>query len=240
MRLRIFAVMALILAFYSTSDANDISLDSKSEDIFLKEYKDYQILPKSTSLDGQYGFIYPSDKTIDRFRVPRLFLAKLIPFKVLTEVGSGVGYLYRRANGYYLADWTKDSSCARFIVGSKWGPEKVFVVAIEGGGIIKKTDLILEVRKIVQPLFKKSGIERYNKNYDFIFESGDHLVVGNNDEIIEEKGWDFRSHGQLEVDCFCTTDPKGINSKSWNLRFTGIWDIFDEKFINYSTAPYSQ
>ncbi len=200
------------------------------------EYKGDKILPSSVSPDGQYGLLFPRADAVADMKHPRLFLVALKPFRVLVEVPLRDSDLLD-SRSYYAVNWAKDSSAVAVIEGSKWGPDRVFVVPIQTGQAGKPVDLTAAVEKIVRPDFLKSKAERYNDYYEFVFDSEDNVTAGEPGSASTEKGWDMSTPGRVGIFCTCTTDPKGVVKKSWTVRFLGTWDIAQGKFIRQTFHP---
>jgi hypothetical protein len=109
------------------------------------------------------------------------------------------------------------------ITESRWGPEKVSVVALKDGEVTHRTELTSRVRKEVKPSFRQSKARPYNEYYDSVFEQGA--------ESNDWQGWDLDNAGHVLIDCICTTDPKGIDPEGWKVKFTGVWDIGKGTFL---------
>lgn len=137
------------------------------------EFKDYQILPDAISPDRKSAFVYPKRSRLYELENYNLFLAALNPFRTPSKIPLGHSNLAQNARCYYAANWSTDSSTTVFVAGSRWGPEKVWVLQLRAGNVVKKTDLTAEVRQKVMPDYRKSRAERYNKYYDFVFTEQD-------------------------------------------------------------------
>jgi hypothetical protein len=174
-------------------------------------YKDYQVLPGTISPDQQYGLIYPKRSRLYELRHYGLFLAALKPFRVLSQLPLGNSNLAENARCYFESNWAKDSSAVVMIAGSRWGPEKVSVVALGKGRVVERAELTAAVRRMVQPDFQKAHASPYNEYYDFVF-TGSY-------------SWDLDQAGHVRIDCECTTDPKNIDPHRWTVHFIGSWDI---------------
>jgi hypothetical protein len=193
---------------------------------FPSTYKDYQILPGTISPDQRHAFVYPKRSVLFDIRNPRLFLAALDPFRILSHIPTSGTLLTANARGYYAANWSKDSSTAVFVAGSRWGPEKVWVLEFRDGKVASQTDVTAVVRQQVLPDYRKSHAERYNDYYDFVFDE-DHE---------DTDGWKLDDAGQLIIDTVCTTDPKALDPHGWTAEFKGTWDISGAKFVQKSVA----
>src|SRR5438552_109604 len=167
-------VLSLSLLLIDTSIAAEQTYGSGYEPKppvpFPAEFKDYQILPDTISPDQKFAFIYPKRSRLYELEKYDLFLTALSPFRTLSKIPLGHSNLAQNARCYYAADWSKDSSTAVFVAGSRWGPEKVWVLQVRGGNVAKKTDLTSAVRQQVLPDFKKSHAARHNEHYDFVFD----------------------------------------------------------------------
>ena len=113
------------------------------------------------------------------------------------------------------------------IVESRWGAEKVSVVALKDGAVTRRTKLTSRVRKEVKPSFLASKAPRYNDHYDFVFEEDSASEEGPD----SKQGWDLDNAGHVVIDCICTTDPKEIDPQGWTVKFTGVWDVGKETFL---------
>ncbi|HEY2711359.1 MAG TPA: hypothetical protein VGI60_02505 [Chthoniobacterales bacterium] len=191
---------------------------------FPSEYRDYQILPGTTSPDQRYAFIYPKRSLLFELQKYGLFLAALNPFHILSRVPTGYSALAEMARSYYAAGWSKDSSTTVFVAGGKWGPDKVWVLKLRNGKIVKKAELTAAVRRQVLPDFKKSHATGYNDYFDFIFDD-DHEDIS---------GWGLDDSGHVMIDTVCTTDPKELEPHRWAVHFQGIWDVASGKFLESS------
>lgn len=198
--------------------------EPKPPEPFPPAYKDYQILLDTISPDQRYAFIYPKRSRLYELHDYALFLAALKPFRIISRVPTGHSNLAENARNYYAADWTKDASTTVFIAGSKWGPEKVWVLQLRGGKIAKKADLATAVRQQVLPDYKKSRARRYNGYYDFVFE----------DDLEDISGWKPDDSGHVVIETTCTNDPKEIVQRRWAVRFKGTWDVARGRFIEKS------
>jgi hypothetical protein len=223
-------VLALVDSSFAVKQTYDSGFEPKPPIPFPAAYKDYQILPGTISPDQRYAFIYPKRSRLYELPKYGLFLAALEPFAVLSQIPIGHSNLAANAHGYYAATWTKNSSTAIFIAGSKWGPERVWVLPLRGGKVAKRIDLTAAVRQEVLPDFKKSHAERFNEYYDFIFDSEDRQTVVES-ETLAERGWDLDDHGHVIIDCTCTTDPKELDPRRWVVQFKGTWGVVRAKFI---------
>jgi hypothetical protein len=190
---------------------------------FPSEFKDYQILPDTISPDQKFAFIYPKRSRLYELDRYDLFLAALNPFRTLSKIPLGHSNLAQNAKCYYAARWSKDSATAVFVVGSRWGPEKVWVLQLRDGNVAK-TDLAAAVRQQVLPDYKKSHAARYNDYYDFLLD----------EEKEDTSGWKLDDHGHVLIDTTCTTDPKELDPHGWTVRFKGTWDIAARKFVEKS------
>ena len=200
---------------------------------FPAAYKDYQILPGTISPDLQYALIYPKRTRLYELEDYHLFFATLRPFHELSSLPLGDSNLAENARNSYASNWAQNSSAVVMIVGSRWGPEKVSVIALHHGKITKQSELTSEVRSLVKPSFRRSHAERYNDYHDFVFSEGYSSSDGWVDVPLHSgrQGWDLDDTGHVLIDCVCTTDPKHIDRHGWTVHFTGIWDIGKASFL---------
>jgi hypothetical protein len=155
-----------------------------------------------------------------------LFLVALDPFGILSQVPTGYSLLAGNAHGYYAASWSKGSSTVVFLVGSRWGPEKVWVLQIRDGKVASRNDLTAAVRQQVLPDCRKSHAERYNDYYDFVFD----------EEHEDTAGWRLDDAGHVIIDTVCTTDPKELDPHGWAAQFKATWDVPGARFIQKSVS----
>jgi len=181
-------------------------------DPFPEFYKDYRVLSESVSPNGKYGIMYPNPSAMRRLdKEQGIFLISLKPFKVLTVIP---GALIQRAGYSYQVNWAPDSSAVTFMADRYWGPGEVYLVTVRDGFAGSIEELAGEVHDELLDEYAKSGAPPYNDVNGFIFkaDSGDPDV------------WQPTSKGQVEIDCICTTDPKGLEPKGWEVEFKSIWD----------------
>jgi hypothetical protein len=193
---------------------------------FPTEFKDYQILPNTISPNQRVAFIYPKSSRLDELEKYSLLLVVLKPFQTLCEIPRGNRTLEHKARGYYAATWSVDSSTAVFVVGGRWGPEKVWVVALRDDRVANRTELTQVVRQEVLPDYKKSHAGRYNQYYDFVF----------NEDHDDTSSWKLDDSGHVIIDTTCTTDPKKGDPHRWTVRFKGTWNIALGKLIQKSVS----
>ena len=191
---------------------------------FPAAYKDYQILPGTISPDQQYALIYPKRSRLYKLRRSGLFLVALQPFRILSQLPLGNSNLTENARCYFESQWAENSSAVVMIAGSRWGPEKVSVVALRGGKVVKQTELTAKVHRLVRADFRKSHASPYNDYYDFVI-TGSTTTSNDGPKYSTLQGWEPDGAGYIRVDCDCTTDPKGIDPHGWTMHVTGLWDI---------------
>jgi hypothetical protein len=205
----------------------DDGFEPKPPSSFPSAYKNYQILPGTFSPDGKFALIYPKRSILYELDQPHLFAAQLKPFRVVTEIPLRYSNLARNAHGSYAVDWAKDSSAVVVVEGRKWGPDRVFLVPVNGTRNVKLVDLTAEVEKQVRPDFEQARAEHYNDMLEFIFDSD------------PPDTWRI-SNGNVVIECTCTTDPKGLEEHSWTVRFKGTWDITSGRFIQHEVIRTPQ
>lgn len=222
----VLSVFSLLVGSSSAEQAYGSGYEPKPPVPFPTEFRDYQILPDTISPDQKFAFIYPKRSRLYELENCKLALAALKPFRKLSEIPRGHSNLAENARCYYAASWSKDSSVTVFVAGSRWGPEKVWVVLLRDAKVAKRTDLTNLVRQQVLPDYKKSRARRYNEFYDFVFEE-DHQDTAN---------WRLDDRGNVLIDTTCTTDPKELDSQRWAVRFTASWDIAAGKLTEKSLS----
>ena len=199
----------------------------ESPEPFPAIYQNYQILPGTISPDQRYALIYPKRSLLYGLKDYGLFLVALKPFRVLSQLPLGNSNLAENVRCGFSSNWAKDSSAVVMIVESRWGAEKVSVVALKNGEVTRRTELTSRVRKEVKSSFLASKAPRYNDHYDFVFEEDSASEDGSS----PRQGWDLDNAGHVLIDCICSTDPKGIDPQGWTVKFTGIWDIGKGTFL---------
>lgn len=199
---------------------------------FPTAFKDYQILPDTTSPDGKDALIYPRRDVLFSLKDYALYLVTLNPFQILATVPQHWSNLAANAHGSYQVIWWKDSTAVLVIEGTKWGPDKVVLATLRKGHVDSLSDLTRRVVEVVTEDFKTSGAEPFNEFYDFIFYS----------EGKDEKAWRFLNSQQIAIDCILTTDPKDVVEHRWTVRFQARWNIStkslsDIKITRLSKTP---
>ena len=135
-------------------------------------YRDYQVLPGSLSPDQRYALLYPQRALIYGMHDYGLFLVAFHPFRVLSELPLGHSNLCINARCDYACHWTADSSAVVFVASSRWGPERVSAIRLQGGRVRHRVELTARVRRLVRTDFVHSKAARYNDYYDFVFSEG--------------------------------------------------------------------
>ena len=209
------------------ADAYSSSQEMKPPEPFPAIYQNYQILPGTVSPNQQYALIYPKRSLLYQLDDYGLFLVALKPFRVLSQLPLGNSNLAENARCGFSSNWAKDSSALVMVVESRWGAEKVSVMVLKDGEVIRRTELTSRVIKLVGSSFRQSKAPPYNENYDFVFEEDPDSESG-------VCGWDLDNAGHVVIDCICSTDPKGIEPRGWTVKFTGIWDIGKQAFLKKS------
>lgn len=222
--LAVFSLSLLAVAgSLSAEQTYDDGFEPKPPSPFPTLYKDYQILPDTFSPDGKCALIYPKRSVLYQLDAPRLFAVKLKPFQILREIPLRYSNLAANAHGSYAIDWAKDASYVVVVEGRKWGPDRVFLVPVHTAKDAKIVDLTGEVEKQVRPDFEKARAAHYNEIVDFIFD----------DEI--PGTWQVKG-GTVVIACMCTTDPKGLEARSWSATFKGVWDIANGRFVRHEVT----
>ncbi len=227
------AIVTLLVLFGSTGlagESDESGAEPKPPAPFPARHHDYQILPRSISPDHQFAFIYPKRSRLYQLPRIRLYLIALQPFRVLSEIPIHGRSLVANAHGYCACDWTADSSAAVFVVGTKWGPDQVWLARLHDRELTKLADLTRAVRRHVTPDYEKSHARRFNEFHDFIFQSDDQWTVTAGGEVTSQRGWDLDGAGHVVIDTVCTTDPKEIEPRRWAVRFEGNWEIASGRF----------
>jgi len=183
--------------------------------------KNYLVANSTMSPDKKFAVIYP---TVDfsESKEAKDMLVALNPFSLLAKLPAADLYFQNRSNGGISAQWAKDGSVALIVLDSKWGPGDMFVVELSDGKVKRLTNLDQKLRQLVLPLYKsaKKKPEKYNDNYDFIFEQGD------NDPCTLE------GNRLVKFDLSATNDPKGVSDRPWTVQIKAEWDIAAGKFTS--------
>jgi hypothetical protein len=190
---------------------------------FPEQFKDYQILPTSISPDKQYALIYPKRSVLYDLEEFSLYLVALNPFRILTIIPLYWTNLTRNSHGSYEVKWSKDSSAVIVVEGSKWGPSKSFLVTIRKGYASSITDLTDHIRFEVIDGFWKSKAEPFNAAFDILFSGVNEM--------------DFLNSNQIQINYECTSDPKSLKKRPWDVRFEGVWDIPKGVFTSKRIIP---
>ena len=197
---------------------------------FPTAFKDYQILPDSTSPDGKYALIYPRRNVLFSLKDYALYLVTLNPFQILVIIPQHWSTLTANAHGSYQIIWWKDSSAVLVIQGTKWGPDKVVLATLRKGHVYLLSDLTQRVVEAATEDFKNSGAEPYNEFSNFIFYS-----TGN-----DASDWRFLNSQQIAINCILTTDPKDIIEHRWTIRFQAVLGISNNKLSNIKITRLSK
>ena len=227
----------LVLAFalsgfrlQAQEEAPKSTLPQYEDDHIPESYKDYLVFRKSPN--KRYGLISLKQSLLNVDRENHVFLVALEPFRMLTAIPL-VGSDLERGHSWHDEFWAKDSSAVLLIEGAKWGPASVFVVPIHGRKAGRPVELTSKIRKMVLSDFKRSKAARYNDYFDFVFDGG-YFADPPWQPVEIDDNWSFNDQGQVVVACVCTTDPKRLAQHSWSVRFDGVWDVAQGKFIQAS------
>jgi hypothetical protein len=88
------------------------------------------------------------------------------------------------------------------------------------------TNILANTHDLLLPDYRKAKPERYNEDFDFIFEDEGQPVCK------------LDGTKQVRIDGHATTDPKGLSRHKWSAQIKAIWDIpqarFTEQKITHS------
>jgi len=185
------------------------------------EYTNYLVAQSTMSPDKKFAVIYPTQESLDA-ELPKNFLVALKPFSVLAKLPSEDPYFQHKSHGGINAVWAKNESVALITLESKWGPGDVFLVELSGGKVKRTTNLLKKLTQIVLPKFRAAmpKAEKFNDNYQFIFEPGEDGADGC---VLE-------GNGTVKIDLVATNDPKFVSEHPWSVRVKAKWDIAQAKF----------
>jgi len=203
-------------------------------------YQDYQLLPESQSPDGRYGFIYPKRTIVEEGTDSKLFLIEQRPFRMVAEIPIEGALLADNAHGAYQVNWARNSSSVVFVVGTKWGPEAVFLIPLARNQCGPIVNLAAEIRKLIQPSYRQSNSLRFNDYFDFIFESEDYICDDRGKSVDTTTSWTVNDKNQVEITCIGTTDPKHLGPNIWEVIFHGVWDIGRSTFVRHEFTRIDQ
>jgi hypothetical protein len=224
-----FALCFVANVTLCTAQSYDEGFEPTPPAPFPAAYNEYQILPGSVSPSGQYALIYPRRSVLFEIKEAKLLLVGLAPFRALSELPVK-GALAASAHGSYSVSWAKNGAAMLFVAGRKWGPGEVFLVAFRNGQPEPSIDLVDNIRQLLEPEFKKSKAPPFNYSEDFVLENSASEVANG---VTVGRGWIFDQAGHVLIDCTCTSDPKGDDSRAWTIKFRGTWDISKGQLISY-------
>jgi hypothetical protein len=230
----IVAASCLIWPFALLAAEADSNSENDSPALLPKEMSgNYLIAAGATAPNKKFGLVYPRfdlcyGQSDDDLKARcKDYLVALRPFRILCELETRSPHFEHKNNGGMTAVWSKDSSVALVTLEGKWGPDGIFLYELRDGRLLRSTNLLGKIHQALATDFRKSKADRYNDNYDFVFQ-----------RPTDRDGQQLRS-GQLEgssrirIHVMATTDPKKVpGQNSWDGRFEGIWDISAEKFAS--------
>lgn len=110
---------------------------------------------------------------------------------------------------------------ALIVLESKWGPGDVFLLELAGGRVKRTTNLLQKLTQLLLPKFRaaRPKKEKYNDNYQFVFEPGD-----------DYEPCTLDGKKAVMMNLSATNDPKSISERSWRMRVKATWDIGQGKF----------
>jgi hypothetical protein len=159
---------------------------------------------------------------------------------VLSEIPIKGAILDWNSFGSYRSVWTKGSSAALFTVGGKWGPKEVFVIPVSTSKVGEVSNLTSEIGRLVLPDLEKSGVPPIDDDYGFIFVDEDYIKDSQGASMDESTYWTISDKSTIAIRCICTTDPKHLADKIWEVIFEGTWDIGQKKFTQYKITHIAQ
>lgn len=183
-----------------------------------------EVLPRSQSPNGKYGIVFASKEQKSE---PQAQLINLETKQIVSNIPARKSST--EDTDYYVV-WKTDSSAFIFVIGSRWGADKVFIVEI--GNVTSITEITSCIRNLLEPSFEKSGAKPYNNYYNFIFDRETRTTFNKNRQITLDPDWVFDQNGSVKVNTICTNDPKQIYPTRWVVQFQGTWDEQIDGFKN--------
>ena len=175
-RLITFALLALVLAPCRAEEQSEtIEIHAPAVHPGYPDYFNlrYVVDPSSVSPNHQFALIYPTRAASFETAGPREnFLVALNPFRIVGGIETKEPYFDGENHSGFSATWSPDSSVVLVQIDAKWGPRSEHLIELREGRITRQTDLAAEVRKLLQPDFRRAKVERYNEYYDFVFDAG--------------------------------------------------------------------
>ena len=203
-----------------------------------REFKDFQLLPRTQSPDGKFGILFPKRSRF--FEVPhRMVLVQWGPFKVIDDLPIGPVPGGNRQD--YCVQWNRDSQTFLLVETERWGPEAVYLVELNANAKPMFTEFTKPITDKLRPHFLRSGEANYNDSTEFIFDH-EHRLTLSSGGILADRGWQFTEDGNVKIDCCCNSAPKVMGERRWKVQWTGIWDrkqrrFTQEKLVDQSTPP---
>ncbi len=228
-----FAAGLSLFAALSVGAAEEAEGSAKLPADAPAEYRtNYLVAAGSVSPDGKLAVIYPTLDYTDKHPA-KDFVVALRPFRVLTEIKTRWPYFQNQSNGGISVEWVADGSAALVTLESKWGPGDIFLYEFRAGELTRSTELSAKMSALLRPDFQGAKAERYNENFDFVFEADDEGADGGTVAKFDQAGG-------VEVRCVGNTNPKGIPGlRAWKARLVGVWNIAQARFTQQKVTRIS-
>ena len=214
----VFSSLGILFAQEESTEVADTSAG------LPKEYADYLVASKTLSPDKKFAVIYPKTELCPEGFGDRCkdYLVALQPFQILTVLDTKYPEFEHKNRGGMSATWLKDGSAVLVTIDSRGGAGDTFLCEIRDGKLSRSTNLLKKVHDLLAPDFKKARVERYNDNFDFVFESEDDAPV-----------CEFADSTHVRIRATATTEPKGIaGEKAWDGAVKATWDIPSAMFTS--------
>jgi hypothetical protein len=225
----------LIVVFFCASwPSAPAQSENHSSALLPQKYSDkYLIAAGSVSPNKKVAVIYPKfdlcvgegDDVVKEWC--KDYLVALQPFRILGALETKWPYFENKNHGGMSAVWSQDSSVVLVTLESKWGPGDIFLYELRDGRLVRSTNLLGEIRRLLEPDFRKSKADPYNDYVHFIFEQTSHIGKE------EVPFCQVDGSSSVRVTATATTDPKNASiERVWEGRFEGVWDIAQGKFTS--------
>lgn len=231
-RLITFALLALILPpCRGEEESEKIEIHAPAVHPGYPDYFNlrYMVHPGSVSPNGQFALIHPTRAALLGTPGPGdNFLVALNPFQIVGRIETKQPYFEGENHSGFSVTWSPDSSVGLVQIDAKWGPRSEHLIELRDGRIARQTDLAAEVRKLLQPDFRRAKVERYNEYYDFVLDAesaGDGFTLERSDRV--------------RIHCTATNDPKFMES-AWTMQVDGVWDVAQGKFTTQKVTRISR
>ena len=222
----VVAFLAL-LPFAGLAVQEDLTSTEDSSAGLPKDYADkYLIASETISSDKKFALIYPKlslcSEDIPKDSPKNLCkdsLVQLEPFRVITTIDTNWPHFENKSHGGMSATWSRDNSVVLVTLDSKWGPGDIFLYELHDGTLSRSTNLLAEIRRLLEPDFRAAKSPAYNDVVDFVFDTEGVPLCH------------LEGKTSVRIQGTATTDPKEMpGEKAWDARVQAVWDIPQAKF----------